>query len=458
MNKGIYYRDDLEAIFQAGIRRVDPRNLIREAVCVKSGRLQINGKNSRKSFVLSDFERIFVIGFGKASANMALAIEELLGDRISDGIISVKYGHTASLNRIRLMEAGHPVPDASGLMAAQAILELAGQADEKTLVITLISGGGSALTPSPLKVACADGDIRLTLAEKQEITRILLGCGATINEMNTVRKHFSGIKGGRLAERITPATCVSLILSDVVGDDLDVIASGATTPDSSTFGNVMAIFDRYDILDQVPWNARRILSLGLEKSIPETPDLNHAAFSTVHNILVGTNTLALEACRIEAQARGYATRIVTSQLVGEARQAASDLFEWAIKQLNRSSQKPACLLYGGETTVTLRGTGKGGRNQEMALAFLSRMASDPQASEMIHFLSAGTDGSDGPTDAAGAFADHELLQSAGSRDLSIDRYLENNDAYHFFESLDGLLKTGPTNTNVCDIQVILIAE
>jgi len=450
------FRKDLENIFLAGVSRVDPYQLIKNSVKIRKEELTVEADQQQLNFDLSAFNRIMVIGFGKATAKMALAMEEILGDRLSEGVISVKYGHTEQLRRIVTIEAGHPVPDENGLQAARQIIDLASRADEKTLIITLISGGGSALIPYPIRISTDSGDISLTLAEKQKVTRILLECGATIHEINAVRKHLSQIKGGRLAELMAPATSLNLILSDVVGDNLDVIASGATSPDMSTFTDVQTVFDRYNIVEKLSDNVRHILNLGFQGRIPETPKPGDNIFHQVHNVLIGTNRTALAAAKEEAERRGYQTEVVTSQLIGEAREVARNLFEIAKKRQPLPGQKPLCLLFGGETTVTIRGNGKGGRNQEMALAFLSEMARDATAAARISFLSAGTDGNDGPTDAAGAYATMDLANLAAAGGLSITDYLENNDAYHFFDNVDGLLRTGPTNTNVCDIQLILI--
>jgi len=442
----------------AGVRRVDPYRLIKDSVTLQDEHLLIKSSGDSECIDLSEFKQIFVTGFGKATAKMALAMEKILGERISAGVIAVKYGHTEALKTIKIMEAGHPVPDVNGLKAAQAIVDLALRADEKTLVITLISGGGSALIPYPWQGVDSDDDVALTLMEKQEVTRKLLACGAAISEINCVRKHLSRIKGGRLAEWMAPATSVNLILSDVVGDRLDVIASGATSPDESTYVEMQKVIEKYDLTDQMPENALEILKFGLQKRIAETPKPGNHIFDKVSNILIGTNTLALMAAKKDAAVRGYRAEILTSELVGEAREVAGDLYEIVRKyQKKRSSdEKPLCLLFGGESTVTIRGDGKGGRNQEMALSFLSEMSDNLCTSDGITFLSGGTDGNDGPTDAAGAFAAAEMLDRARNKGLSITDYLNNNDAYHFFDAINGLLKTGPTNTNVCDIQVILI--
>lgn len=451
-------KEDLESIFMAGVRRVDPHFLIQDSVTLQNEHLIIRSGNKSERFDLSEFNRIFVAGFGKATARMAMAVEEILGERISKGVIAVKYGHTERLKKIDIIEAGHPVPDENGLHAAHIIADLASGADEKTVIITLISGGGSALIPYPWKGPCGGGDVTLTLAEKQTVTRVLLECGASIAEINAVRKHLSRIKGGRLSELMAPATSINLILSDVVGDRLDIIASGATSPDISTFMEMRTVFEKYGITGQMPENVLKILRSGLKKQIPETPKPGDKIFDNVNNMLIGTNSLALSAAQEEAELRGYQSQILTSQLVGEAREMARELSEIARKYQKRKvpHEKPFCLLFGGESTVTIHGDGKGGRNQELALSFLSEMVDNRSAMDRISFLSGGTDGNDGPTDAAGAFATVEMLNRARKKGLSHMDYLNNNDAYHFFEAINGLLKTGPTNTNVCDIQVILI--
>ncbi len=448
--------EDLKSIFKAGVKRVDPYQLIKNGVEIQENRLFISLNESRESVDLSKFDQIFVIGFGKATAKMAKAMEEILGERITEGIISVKVGHTEPLATIQTIEAGHPVPDGNGLKAAKTIVDMASRADEKTLVLTLISGGGSALIPYPWQGADEDELDSLPLSEKQQVTRLLLRCGATISEINTVRKHLSRIKGGRLAEFLFPAVSINLILSDVVGDRLDVIASGTTSPDISTFRDMQAVFAKYGLTNQIPDIVLKIMQGGLKKQIPETPKPGNKVFRNVSNLLIGTNLTALMAAKQKAELLGYRTQILNSQLVGEAREVGRELFEAALKNQNPPQEKPLCLLFGGETTVTIKGDGKGGRNQEMALSFLSEMANSPSAVDNISFLSGGTDGNDGPTDAAGAFANVKQLERVRKKEISIKAYLNNNDAYHFFDAIDGLLKTGPTNTNVCDIQIILI--
>ncbi len=448
----------LEEIFRAGLDRVDPEALIGGCLRVDGNTLTADAGQDRRSYDLDRFERVVVIGFGKATARMAKALETVLGDRIDDGLISVKYGHTEKLSRIRTIEAGHPVPDENGIEASRQIADMARRADAATLVISLISGGGSALIPYPWSGKAEGEKIELTLAQKQRVTEVLLGCGAVINEINCLRKHLSRIKGGRLAQLFLPATSLNLILSDVVGDRLDAIASGPTTWDTTSFSDAARIVDKYDIEDKLPEPVRRIFSRGKAGAIPDTPKKGDPVFDRVANLLVGTNYQSLQAAARKAGALGFSPVILSSQIVGEAKEVAKVYCGIGkdARQKGLFGKRPLCLIGGGETTVTLKGSGKGGRNQEMALSFLAEIEQDPAAAEGLYFLAASTDGNDGPTDAAGAFACREILQSAQDRGLRIADALKNNDAYSFFTQAGGLLKTGPTNTNVCDIQLLIV--
>ena len=454
-----HYFNELKEIFWAGVEGVDPYKLIAEHVFLEQSMLRIAKNDLQPALDLDDFEKIYVIGAGKATATMARAIENILGSRITAGIISVKYGHTDHLRHIEMIEAGHPIPDENGMYAAHKITDLARNADAKTLVITLISGGGSALTPFPYSYEAGDESIALRLSEKQETTKILLECGATINEVNCVRKHLSNIKGGRLAQMMFPAASLNFILSDVVGDRLDTIASGLTTFDNSTFGQMQTIVKKYGIAEKLPGTVQRIIALGSAGRLPETPKQGDAVFENVKNILIGSNILCLKAAQKKAAVMGYDTVILSSQIIGEAKEVARVLCGIAkdVKKYGLLANTPACIIAGGETTVTLRGRGKGGRNQEAALAFLAEIEKNPQETEGIFFLCASTDGNDGPTDAAGAFASNEVLDWSGKASLSINDCLKNNDSYPFFDQIGCLLKTGPTNTNVCDIQMMIIS-
>lgn len=405
---------------------------------------------------LSDYSRIIVLGAGKATARMAQGLEDILGDRIDGGIISVKYGHTETLKRIEIREAGHPIPDEAGVRATQDMLTLAKEADDETLCIVLISGGGSALLPLPIHEA----DYSITLGDMQRTTELLLSAGTPIQDINCIRKHISGISGGRLCKALYPASTLSLILSDVVGDELDSIASGLTNPDGTTYADAVNIARRDGVYEALPESVRHVLSGGASGRVSETPAPGDMEFSCVKNVLIGSNALALEAARTKAIELGYNTAILSSQLTGEAREIAK-FFAGIACDIARSDmlcEKPACVLAGGETTVTIRGNGKGGRNQELALAFLSEIARRPGAFEGVSFLSTATDGNDGPTDAAGAFASVDIVTAAQDAGLSVKASLAENDAYHFYETLGALYKTGPTNTNVCDIQILIVEQ
>ncbi|MEJ2166053.1 MAG: glycerate kinase [Desulfobacterales bacterium] len=436
-------RQHAREIFQAALKAVDPVEAILRHVKQVDDGLQIGSHY----FKFEDYDRILVTGTGKAGAAMAKALEDLLGNRISDGVIVVKEGHGLPLQHVRLHEAGHPVPDDRGIRGAEDVLSLVNAAGERDLVICVISGGGSALLVAP-----AEG---VTLADKQEVTRLLLACGADIHEINTVRKHLSRAKGGGLARLAYPATVVSLILSDVIGDDLNVIASGPAVPDTSTFADARDVFRKYDIWNQVPESVRNRFQQGLAGDIDDTPKAGDAVFQRCYFELVGTNIQALIAASKEARHEGYQSLILSSTVEGEAREVAK-MFVAIAKEVRSSANPvspPACILCGGETTVTIQGEGKGGRNQEFALA--SAMIIDGM--ENIVVLSGGTDGTDGPTDAAGAVADGSTITRGRAANLDPLDYLRRNDSYHFFQPLGDLILTGPTRTNVSDVYMVLVA-
>ncbi len=449
-------RIHLRKIAAAALDRVDPFLMVQRCLRIEDGKLRVATERSDHLIPLAGFSRLFVLGVGKAAAPMAQAVEALLEERIDKGLIVIKPGHGLALRRIRAVEGGHPVPDEKSVEAAAELAALADEADETTLVINLVSGGGSALLSSPID----DPAHPVTLAEIQATTRVLLACGATIHEINCLRKHLLSLAGGRLAERLFPATVLSLILSDVVGDDIQIIASGPTAPDASTYAQACAVVESLGIESELPASVVGLLQAGRRGEIPETPKPASAPFARVTNVLVGTNLFALEAAKRSAEGLGYHTTILTSRLVGEAREVAKVLAAIAkdVAAFDLAGKKPACILAGGETTVTIRGRGTGGRNQEMALAYLLEMARDPEGLGRTSFLSFSTDGEDGPTEAAGAFADAGLVDSARARMLSISDHLRTNDSHSFFAAVDGLLLTGPTNTNVCDIQVVLIRQ
>lgn len=435
-------RNQAIEIFQAGLRAVSPGTAIKSRCWLQGDTLTV----ADRDYDLGQYQKIFVIGAGKAGASMAKAIEDILGDRLTQGLISVKYDHLETLKKIKILEAAHPFPDENGLAAARTIFELASSADRETLVICLISGGGSALLPLPAA--------NISLPHKQDTTKVLLACGATIHEINAIRKHLSVIKGGGLARAVYPATLVTLILSDVVGDDLDSIASGPTVPDHSTYADCLRIFDKYRlnrrILEPVMTHLRR----GAAGEIPETPKPDEDIFSRTQNVIVASNYDALIKAKEKADSLGYNTLLLSSMLEGETREVAANHIAIAreIQKHGQPLKVPACLLSGGETTVRIKGTGKGGRNQEFSLA----AAVKADGMEKVVILSAGTDGSDGPTDAAGALADPTTLARAEQLGLNVRASLDNNDSYPFFDRLGDLYKTGPTNTNVMDLRIILI--
>jgi glycerate 2-kinase len=436
-----------KVIFSKAVSAVDPSQRLKDMIRVEKDHFLIKTEEySEKVFHLAVFKKIFLMGSGKASCSMAQTLEEIFGNRITKGVIAVKYGHLLPLKTIEIIEAGHPIPDQKGFEGAQKIQALLKESGPEDLVIFLLSGGGSALLPFPV-----DG---ITLGEKQQMTQFLLDCGADIKEINTIRKHISQIKGGWLARWAYPSTVIGFILSDVVGDQLDVIGSGPTVPDISTFEEAWGILEKYDLIKKVAPSIQKHLLLGKEGKVEETPKPGDPTFQKVHNILIGSNILALRAAENEASSLGLHTLILSSSIAGDTREAAR--FHSAIAKEVISSEnpipRPACIISGGETTVTVKGHGLGGRNQEFALAG----ALEINGLEKVVLLSGGTDGTDGPTDASGAVADHTTVRRARSMGLDPKVYLENNDAYPFFQRLGDLLMTGPTHTNVMDVRILLV--
>ncbi len=453
------FRAHLESIFRAGLDRVDPYRMIGRHVRRHGDRLEVETEGLSLAVDLGDYQRILLLGAGKASAPMARAFEEILGERIDGGLICVKEGHEEPLKRVEIVSAAHPVPDERGQVAARRLAELARQADGHTLVLTCISGGGSALLPNPLDSLTTNGLVEISLADKQATTNALLRSGAGIREINCLRKHISGIKGGRFLQLLAPARSLNFILSDVVGDDLGSIASGMTAADPTTYADALAIVNRYRLYDELPRSVRQALELGVAGKLPETVKPGDPILTRSDNILIGTNRQALLAAARRAGELGYQVRPLSARIEGEARHVARVLADIArdVAESDMLVGRPACLLVGGETVVTLRGNGKGGRNQEMALAFLQEMDQwETEWQGRIAFLAASTDGNDGPTDAAGAFADSLALSRAAAAGQDIAAALADNDSYHFFAGIDSLLLTGPTNTNVCDIQIVLV--
>ena len=390
--------------------------------------------------------RVVVAGMGKAGGAMAAAVEEAWGDRIAGGLVAVKDGCLAPTRRVRLAEAGHPVPDERGAAAAEAIRALASAAGAGDLLLVLISGGGSALTPAPVPP--------ISLADKQQVTRLLLAAGATINEINAVRKHCSLLKGGQLARAAAPARTHALVLSDVIGDPLDVIASGPTAPDASTFAEALAVLDRFELRTPAPASIVDRLERGVRGEAPETPKPGDPLFERVSADIIANNALVVGAASVEARRLGLHPYVLTREMAGEARAAAGDLV--ALARRVRAGQgpvaPPACLIAGGEVTVTVRGAGRGGRCQELALAAALGLEGVAGAA----LLAAGTDGSDGPTDAAGAIVDGGTAARARAQGLDPAARLAENDSHPILAGTGDLLVTGPTNSNLLDLYLVVI--
>lgn len=442
-------------IFRTGLAAVDPAEAVSRHLERRGDQVVAHsaGREVGRWSVGEEIDRVLLVGAGKASARMAQAAEAALGDLVTDGLVVVKTGHGAPTRAVEVAEAAHPVPDEAGQRGAERLARLVDEADGSTLVVVLISGGGSALTPLP-----AEG---ITLGEKQAVTDLLLGAGADIGEMNALRKHLSALKGGQLARRAAPAPVLALILSDVVGDRLDVIASGPTVPDPTTFAVAAAVLRRRGLWSRVPEAVRRRLERGEAGELDETPKPGDRCFDRSRHLLVGTNAAALQACCEAARARGFSPLLLASTIEGETREVAR-VHGSIARELRRAGEgrtgrpvvPPACLVSGGETTVTIRGQGLGGRNQEFALA----AAHDIEGQQAMVILSAGTDGTDGPTDAAGAVVAGDTLARARAAGLDPRHHLDENDAYPLFDALDDLIRTGPTHTNVMDIHLALVDE
>jgi len=433
-------------IFLSSLEAVDPYAAVKHSVRIAGNKLILGAeKQDTTELDLTKYDRVFLVGGGKATAPMARAVEDLFGRKIHKGIINVKYGYTEELSLTRIIEAGHPLPDSNGVEGTKRIIALLKKCGKKDLIFSLISGGGSALLPLPA------GDI--TLSEKLKITSSLMACGATIDEINAVRKHISSVKGGQMAKAAYPATTINLILSDVVGNKMDVIASGPFVPDSSTFNDAWEILKKYN-LKNIPATILAHLKAGMKGQVSETPKADEPFFSSVHSLIVASNTLALKAASKKARELGYKTMILSSMIEGDTTHVAHvhSAIAREIIQTGNPIPSPACILSGGETTVTIKGKGLGGRNQEFALV----AAMDIAEAENIVILSGDSDGTDGPTDAAGAIADATTLSRAMNMGLNPSHFLANNDSYHFFQKLGDLLITGPTNTNVMDLRIMLV--
>jgi len=434
------FREDLLSSAEEAIRAVQPDELLRKKLKLKGKTLIIGDVRVK----LTDFEEVVILGAGKAVHTMCRYIEQLLGDKITGGLLIVPYNvvglYTSS--KVKIRGGGHPVPDKEGYEAAKELVEIAQSTGPKSLVLVLISGGGSALMPLPAEP--------VTLEDKIEITRILLKSGATIDEMNVVRKHLSMIKGGWLAHHLSKARTISLILSDVVGDKLDVIASGPTSPDPSTYADAVSILKKYGVWDSSPQSVKTRLERGMNGEVPETPKPGDVVFQRVHNIIIGGCSDACNAAFSRLKRLGYNTIYLTHRLEGEARYVGQTLARFILDVKCGKTKRPIAMVLGGETTVTVKGKGVGGRNQELALS----AAIELNGLKGCACLAIGTDGFDGPTDAAGAITDYRTLEEGRKVGYDARAFLENNDSYTFLKGTSCLIFTGPTGTNVGDLIIL----
>jgi glycerate 2-kinase len=435
-------RDCARQIWEAALDAANPATCINKTLRVQGNVLSIGDKK----FTIDG--KLIVIGTGKAASRMAQVVEETLGDRITDGLVVTKYEHGLPLKRIRQIEAGHPIPDAAGVNAVREMRDLLNGLKPQDIVLCLISGGGSALWPAP-----ADG---ITLEQKQEVTSVLLRAGATILELNAVRKHLSAVKGGQLAAWAVPARLATLIMSDVIGDPIDFIASGPTAPDTTSFADALSIVQKYGVA--VPAAVTQRLQDGVAGRIPDTPKPGNPLFRNVENLIIANNRLLVDAAAARAKALGFGTIILGTEVQGESKEAAGFFAAIAreIAATGNPGKPPVCVLAAGETTVTVRGKGLGGRNQEMALAWAISVAARPIDIPCC-FASVATDGSDGPTNAAGGLVDPSTAQRAADLGLAPQRYLTDNDSWNFLRGTGDLIVTGPTQTNLMDIQILLAA-
>jgi glycerate 2-kinase len=436
-------REKAVHIFTSAIKAVQPAQLLQEHLSISKGALTICGHTIPKDA----FRHIYVIGAGKAAAAMGVATEHILGASIKEGILTTKYGHSLPASIIKIREAAHPVPDEQCVAAVDETLALLKKVTDQDIVICLISGGASALW--------CDVPPGITLSEVQTTFDQLIRSGAAIHEVNTVRKHLSGIKGGQLVRHCQGARVFSLIISDVPGDDLGVIASGPTVADASTFEDVYAILSKYNLLAQLPQSVRRHMEQGRNGLIVDTPKPGDPLFQPTTNTIIGSNEVAVAAAAKQAKEMGYHTHVIPSLITGDAAVEAKKLVETAIQY---KGEKPACIIQGGETTVQVTGQGKGGRNQHFALTALYELSKwkDKGIAGNITILSGGTDGTDGPTDATGAVVDQDTLTRAIEKHLDIPSYLRENNAYPFLELTGSLVITGPTQTNVMDIMIAIV--
>ncbi|MCF6269611.1 MAG: glycerate kinase [Melioribacteraceae bacterium] len=433
---------NIKLLFDEGIKAVQPSTLINQAIKLDGNLLEITDVNQNiKQINLDDFEKIFVIGAGKASASMAEELEKIFAKsnyKIECGIIVAPYNTKNNLKVIEIIEASHPLPDKNGVEGAEKIIQLCSDATENDLVLNLLSGGASSLLPAPVS--------EITLSEKIEITKLLLNKGAAIEELNLIRKHLSKIKGGKLLNYIYPAKVVSLIISDVIGDRIDIIGSGITSHQENNYEGFKKIIKQYKLQNTIP--ASLLHKIDQQEN---QFDNNSGNVANATNLIVGNNSIALRKIASVASELGYLVKIMDEKLSGEAREVGDKIAKEIIELKQNSKNNLHCLLYGGETWVNVKGNGKGGRNQELALSVAIKI----DGIDGVQFLSGGTDGIDGPTNAAGAFCTGNTIAKAKNANIDFMEYLNNNDSYNFFKKINQLVMTGPTGTNVADIQIVL---
>lgn len=431
----------VKRILASALNAVDPSLSVKRVMSRQGENLKIAGN----IYNLTQYKRVLIAGFGKASEAMGEAAAEILGNYLSEGILITKGPPTQHLRGISVFEGAHPVPDQRSIDGAQKIVDLLSTTIVEDLVICLISGGGSALLTLPVS--------GIALDDIQEMTQIMLDCGATINQINCLRKHLSQVKGGQLARLTRAGQIATLILSDVIGDPLDVIASGPMVPDPTTYSDAINILEKLSIINDVPESIVNHLKIGQEGKIQDTPKSDNFNFDHVHNAIIGNNYQASSAAIKQAHKEGFSPILLTTSLQGEARTAGKILAS-IIKQVASTGEpvsRPACIVVGGETTVTIRGQGLGGRNQELALAAVE----DLSGIENVMMVSLATDGDDGPTDAAGAVVTGETLVRARMLGQDPSKHLANNSSYRFFDVLGDLLKPGLTGTNVNDLVFLI---
>jgi len=436
-------------IMHAAVKAVDPYQSVKANISLYEDKFVLGGK----TYLLDDYQRMFVLGFGKASVPMAKSLIDLFGERIIDAKVITKdqkfLAENGYQDKLEIFLGGHPIPTADSIQASQFILDGLPNLSRNDLVWVVVSGGGSALFTKPINT--------VSLEALQQTTDLLLRSGADIQDINTIRKHLDQVKGGRLAQRLQPAAVQTLILSDVIGDQLDMIASGPTVPDPTDYSDALAVIRTYDLQEQIPDSIMKSIEKGANGQLSETMKPGDPCLETVENHLVGTNIKAAMSARNVAEDLGYQSLILSSHLTGKTGDVA-DFLDGIIQtemKYQLPLERPVCLIFGGETTVTVKGDGLGGRNQDLALKMVSCLADYPQTL----FISLATDGEDGPTDAAGAAVDHMVFRDAtGKLGLKINAYIEKNDSYHFFKRVGGLIRTGSTGTNVNDLIIILMGD